>query len=148
MLIDGIHHTCVIVSDMERSLKFYRDTLGMKQEIDISYDADPVMMDLPGTNPKQHLVMLSAGNMNVELIQYLEPKGRPNDRRTCDNGTMHLCFRVHDIMKVYEELKAKGITFHRAPDFIGDDGGELSHYGYVYFRGPDNEVLELIQPPQ
>ena len=53
MLIDDIHHTCVIVSDMERSLKFYRDTLGMKQEIDISYDADSVTMDLPGTNPKQ-----------------------------------------------------------------------------------------------
>jgi catechol 2,3-dioxygenase-like lactoylglutathione lyase family enzyme len=84
----------------------------------------------------------------VELIQYLEPKGRPNDRRTCDNGTMHLCFRVHDIMKVYEDLKAKGIKFHRIPDFIGDDGGGLAHYGYVYFRGPDNEVLELIQPPR
>jgi catechol 2,3-dioxygenase-like lactoylglutathione lyase family enzyme len=148
MLIDGIHHACVIVSDMERSLKFYRDTLGMEEEVDITYDADPAMMDLPGTQPKQHLVLLSAGNMHVELIQYLEPKGRPNDRRTCDNGTMHLCFRVNDIMKVYEELKSQGIKFHRTPDFIGDAGGGLAHYGYVYFRGPDNEVLELIQPPR
>jgi glyoxylase I family protein len=147
MLIDGIHHTCIIVSDMAQSLKFYRDILGMKEEVDITYDADPVMMDLPDTKPKQHLVLLSAGNMHVELIQYIEPKGRPNDRRTCDNGTMHLCFRVHDIKDVYEDLKAKGVKFHRTPDLIGDDADGLSHHGYVYFRGPDNEVLELIQPP-
>jgi len=148
MLITGVHHTCVIVSDMKRSLKFYRDTLGMEEEVNIIYDADPTMMDLPGTKPKQHLVLLSAGDAHVELIQYLEPKGRPNDRRTCDHATMHLCFRVEDILKVYEELRAKGITFHRTPDFIAEDGGELANYGYVYFRGPDNEVLELIQPPQ
>jgi catechol 2,3-dioxygenase-like lactoylglutathione lyase family enzyme len=148
MLITGVHHTCVIVSDMERSLQFYKDTLGMEEQVNITYDADPAMMDLPGTKPKQHLVLLSAGNAHVELIQYLEPEGRPNDRRTCDTGTMHLCFQVDDIEKVYESLKKKGVTFHRTPDFIGEDGEGLADHGYVYFRGPDNEVLELIQPPR
>ena len=75
MMISGVHHACVIVSDMERSLNFYRDTLGMKEEVNITYDADPVMMDLPGTKPKQHLVLLSAGNARVEVIHYIEPKG-------------------------------------------------------------------------
>ena len=146
VLISGVHHTCVIVSDMERSLEFYRDTLGMKEEVNIKYDADPVMMDLPGTKPRQHLVMLSAGNAHVELIQYLEPKGRVNDRRACDNGTMHLCFLIDDMTKVYDELKAKGIRFHRSPDLIGEAGGDLAGWSYVYFRGPDKEILELIQP--
>ena len=148
MLISGVHHACVIVSDMERSLSLYRDTLGMKEVVNIKYDADPAMMDLPGTKPKQHLVLLDAGNAFVELIHYIEPKGRPNDRRTCDNGTLHLCFRVDDIRQVYERLKAKGLRFHRAPDWIGEAGEGLADHGYVYFRGPDNEVLELIQPPR
>lgn len=134
-----MHHTCVIVSDMEKSLGFYLDTLGMKEKVNIKYDADPVMMDLPGTKPKQHLVLLSAGNASVELIQYLEPKGKPNDPRTCDNGTLHLCFQG--------ELESRGVRFHRDPDLIGDAGQGLAGHWYVYFRGPDNEVLEFIQPP-
>jgi catechol 2,3-dioxygenase-like lactoylglutathione lyase family enzyme len=144
----GVHHACIIVSDMEKSLKFYRDTLGMKEKVNIKYNADPAMMDLPGTKPKQHLVLLSAGNANVELIHYMEPKGRPNDRRTCDNGTLHLCFQVEAIKTIYRDLKAKGVRFHRDPDLIGEAGEGLAGHWYVYLRGPDNEVLEFIQPPK
>ena len=147
MLVKGVHHTCVIVSDMKKSLSFYRDILGMREDVNITYDADPVMMDLQGTEPKQHLVMLSAGNTIIELIQYVEPKGRPYDRRPCDISNMHICFHVDDILNIYTELKDRGIRFHRDPDFIGEGGGELEGYGYVYFRGPDNEILELIQTP-
>lgn len=148
MKIAGVHHTAVIVSDMEKSLKFYRDTLGLKEKLNMRYDADPVMMDLPGTQPKQHLVMLSAGNTIIELIHYLEPRGKPNDRRPCDTANMHICFQVEDIQKAYEEMRSAGIRFHRDPAFIGEDGGGLSGYGYVYFRGPDNEILEFMQVPE
>lgn len=146
MNISGVHHTCVIVSDMEKSLAFYRDILGMEEKINIKVDADPRMMDLVGTKPKQHLVMLSAGNTIIELIQYLEPKCKPVARKTCDLATMHLCFEVEDIKKLYENLRTKGIRFHRDPDFLGESEGALNGYGYVYFRGPDNEILEFIQP--
>jgi catechol 2,3-dioxygenase-like lactoylglutathione lyase family enzyme len=132
---------------MNRSLKFYRDTLGMKQEMEFRYDADPVMMDLPGSKPKQHLILLSAGNALLELIQYLEPEGRTNDRRTCDHGSMHVCFRVDDMDKVVRALEAIGTRFHRSPDLIGEAGQGLANHRYVYLRGPDDEVLELIQPP-
>jgi hypothetical protein len=54
---------------------------------------------------------------------------------------------VDDIKQVYKKLSSKGIRFHRTPDFIGEDGEGLADHGYVYFRGPDNEVLEFIQPP-
>jgi catechol 2,3-dioxygenase-like lactoylglutathione lyase family enzyme len=146
--ISGVHHACVIVSDMEKSLKFYRDTLGLKEKVNIKCDVDPAMMDLPGTEPKLHLVLLSAGNAHVELIHYIEPKGRPNDRRTCDNGTLHLGFQVDDIRKMYTDLKSKGVRFHRDPLLIGEAGEGLAGHWYVYLRGPDNEVLEFIQPPK
>ena len=148
-MISGVHHACVIVSDMERSLKFYRDLLGMKELMNLKYDADPVMMDLPGTEPRQHLVMLSAGNTHVELIQYIVPKGKPFDRKPCDFANMHIAFQVDDIKKAYQEAIANGVkTFHKHPEFIAENGGPLSGYGYVYFRGPDNEILEFIQKPK
>ena len=147
-MISGVHHACVSVSDMEKSLAFYRDVLGMKEEMNLKFDADPVMMDLQGTKPKQHLVMLSAGNAIVELIQYIEPKGKPDTRRTCDFGTSHVCFQVDDIKKAYEQAVAKGVnTFHKPPDFINGSGTPLDGHGYVYFRGPDNEIVEFMQVP-
>jgi catechol 2,3-dioxygenase-like lactoylglutathione lyase family enzyme len=146
-MIAGVHHACVHVSDMVRSIGFYRDTLGMKEIVNITYDADPAMMDLPGTKPRQHLVLLSAGNANVELIQYLEPTGTSAPRKTTDNGSIHLCFAVNDLEKTYGELKGKGVRFHRDPLLIGEAGQGLANHWYVYFRGPDNEILELIQPP-
>ena len=147
-MINGVHHACVIVSDMEKTLRFYRDILGMREEMNLKFDADPVMMDLRGTKPKQHLVMLSAGNAFVELIQYVEPVGKPTDRRPCDFPNMHICFQVEDIKKAYEEALAKGVnTFHRAPACINESGGPLNGYGYVYFRGPDDEILEFMQVP-
>jgi len=61
---------------------------------------------------------------------------------------MHLCFQVDDIQKVCEKLKAAGTRFHRDPDLIGEAGKTLANHWYVYLRGPDNEVLELIQLPR
>ena len=147
-MVSGLHHACVNVSDMEKSLNFYRDTLGLKETMNLKIKADPAMMDLPGTEPHQHLVMLSAGNSTVELIQYVEPKGKHIRKRTCDIGVSHICFQVDDINKAHKKMLEKGInTFHRTPDFIGASGGSLNGYGYVYFRGPDNEILEFIQVP-
>ncbi len=144
-MIKGIHHACVILSDMERSLNFYRDKLGLKEVMNLKFDADPVMMDLQGTNPKQHLVMLEAGNAHLELIQYIERQAfRPCP---CDFPNMHVCLHVDDIKAVYEKAKQAGIdAFHRQPDFIQGSGTSLDGYG-VYFRGPDNEILEFIQSP-
>lgn len=147
-MVSGVHHVCITVFSMEKSLMFYRDVLGLKEEMNLKFDADPEMMDLRGTEPKQHLVMLSAGNINVELIQYLEPKGKPDPRRTCDHGTSHVCFQVDDINEAYQQMKAHGIdSFHKPPEFIDESGGPLGGYGYVYFRGPDNEIVEFMQVP-
>lgn len=146
-MISGIHHACVVVSDMQQSLEFYRDMIGLKELMNFKIQGDPVMLDLKGTVPQQHLVMLSAGNSIVELIQYLEPKGVKIHRKTCDFGVSHICFQVPDIEKAYKAMKGKGVVnFHRLPDFISAPC-PLHGYGYVYFRGPDDEIVEFIQAP-
>ncbi len=146
-MVAGIHHACVVVSDMEKSLRFYRDTIGLKELMNFKIKADPVMMGLSDARAQQHLVMLSAGNAIVELIQYLEPEGKNVQKRTCDFGTSHVCFQVSDINAVYKEMVSKGISsFHRTPDLISAPC-PLKGYRYVYFKGPDNEILEFIQTP-
>jgi catechol 2,3-dioxygenase-like lactoylglutathione lyase family enzyme len=95
-LASCVHHTCVI-SDMSRSLEFYKDILGMEEKLNEKYDADPVMMDLPDNEPNQNLVMVFAGNTIIELIQYIEPKGKPYDRRPCDITNMHRAFQIQNL---------------------------------------------------
>ena len=92
--------------------------------------------------------MLSGANAVIELIQYTEPKTKRAEVRPCDYPNMHICFEVKDIKKAYDELVRKGVnTFHRTPDLIDGSGTPLDGHRYVYFRGPDNEILEFIQPP-
>ncbi len=146
-MISGIHHTCVVVSDMHASLEFYRDRIGLTEIMNFKIQGDPVMLDLGAAVPQQHLVILNAGNSNLELIQYLEPKGTKVPRRTCDFGVAHVCFQVEDIRAAYEAMLDQGVTsFHRTPDFISAPCA-LKGYGYVYFRGPDGEIVEFMQVP-
>ena len=145
-MVSGIHHSCIVVSDMQKSLEFYRDKIGLKELMNFKIQGDPVMLNLRKT-PQQHLVMLSAGNSIVELIQYLEPKGTKVHKETCDFGVAHICFQVSDINAAYEAMKEKGVvSFHRTPDFISASC-DLNGYGYVYFRGPDDEIVEFMQVP-
>ena len=64
----------------------------MEEKLNENYNADPVIMDPPDTEMKQNLVMLFAGNTTIKLIQYIEPRGKPYDRRPCDIANMHMAF--------------------------------------------------------
>lgn len=45
-MVSGVHHACVIVSDMARSLEFYRDKLRLRELMNLKFEADPVMNEI------------------------------------------------------------------------------------------------------
>ena len=77
MKVEWMNHTGFVVSDMERSLVFYRDVLGLTEERDAVLEGEFIsqMLDYPGI--KLHIVYLGNGDMrhSVELLQYLDPVG-------------------------------------------------------------------------
>ena len=142
-MIISVNHTSFTVSDVERSVSFYRDLLGLKL-ISLA-ERDPAFAEKVTGIPGAHLktAYLQAPGHKLELIQYLTPPGKKLDTRTHNVGSAHLAFDVDDLPRLYAELKAKGVPFKSAPLEIpaGPNKGNLA----VYCTDPDGITLEFTQ---
>lgn len=142
MSVQTIRHAGIVVSDMARSLPFYRDLLGLEIWADFK-DSSPYVQavtDLPGANV--WMVKLKARDgASIELLQYLShPQAVPPPRRACDAGVNHVALQVDDIDAVYGKLKAHGIRFHAPPTVSSDGGAKVT-----YCRDPEGVMIELVQ---
>jgi catechol 2,3-dioxygenase-like lactoylglutathione lyase family enzyme len=144
-MIKGVHHTCITVSDLERSIQFYRDLVGlelvMTEESERSGDDRSDALGVPSA--KVRLAILRAGQAQVELIQYVTGQGRAYDRKNNDVGTMHIAFQVEDIDAVYRRLLGHGVRFTAPPATI--PAGPMKGWRWTYFFDPDGVSLEIIQ---
>lgn len=144
-MIQGVHHSCITVSDLERSIAFYRDLLGldlvMTEESERSQDDRSKALGVAGAKVK--LALLNAGAARVELIQYVTTPGRPYDRKNNDVGAMHIAFQVADIDAVYQRLVDHGVRFTAPPATI--PAGPMQGWRWTYFFDPDGVSLEIIQ---
>jgi catechol 2,3-dioxygenase-like lactoylglutathione lyase family enzyme len=142
----GVHHTGIIVSDLERSIDFYHGVLGL----DFVNEPSPVFdepelgekLGVPGAKLRQ--VTLRAGDDYVELLQYLAP-GSPISSPMPQNalGAHHVGFLVDDIEATVGALEAKGVQFVSPINSIDD--GVLAGWRWVYLADPDGITLELVQ---
>jgi glyoxylase I family protein len=142
-MIQGFHHIAISVADMEKSLSFYRDTLGfevvMKGGWEQGNEKADQIVGLQDTAAK--LIMLRKNGFNLELFEYRSPVPEPSDpgRRICDHGFTHICLEVSDIDSEYLRLKEAGMTFHEAPPEA------VSGMRAIYGRDPEGNVIELLE---
>jgi len=142
-MIQGIHHTSFTVSNMEKSVAFYRDILGMK----VSWDSAAAGANLKGeaadnvTNcpgSELRIVFLVTGNSRIELVQY-NPAGKQQaDNNSNDTGSAHVCFKTDSIEEFYKRLLANKVRVHCRPQ-------QLDSAKVMYFRDPDGIILEAAQ---
>ena len=146
-LVSCIRHVGIIVSDLERSLKFYRDTLGFEvvEKVDLIAGKE-VSLGVGIPDARLQLVHLKVGDSpsRIELLHYLSPKSRPlsPDARSNDIGVGHAAFQVIDIRKYYDQLVEKGVQF------ISDIQESSTGEKFCYFYDPDGAILEIIEPPE
>ena len=151
-MMRGVWHFSFTVSDIEQSIRFYRDLLGLelihRQEQNNEYtrklvgypDAHLKVADFAVPGQAQ-----GRSGHNLELVEYVSPKGKRGDIGTCNPGAAHLGFIVDDIHAMYERLTAAGVKFFTPPNAIT---AGINKGGFVcYFYDPDQIVLEMIQPP-
>ena len=151
-MIKAIWHFSFTVSNLERSITFYRDILGMEL-VHVQEQSNPYTRKLVGY-PDAHLRVAqlktpadtcSPSTHVLELVEYVAPEGVKIDTSTCNVGTAHLAFVVDDIFAAYETWRQKGVRFKSAPVAI-EEG--INKGGYtVYFLDPDDITLEIVQPP-
>jgi catechol 2,3-dioxygenase-like lactoylglutathione lyase family enzyme len=131
--------------DLDRSVPFCRDLPGLKVLTKGSWSgiwksADQ-LTKLQGTAARW--AMLSAGNANLEIVQYDSPPPTPPSRHrpVIEHGIARICFEVTSVHRMYEDLVATGVHFDWAPQYQDDLGVT------TYARDPDGNVVELVDYP-
>lgn len=135
------------VSDMDRHVAFFRDVLEFERASDVEVSGDSYER-LTGVFPvRMRVVRMRLGAEEVELTEYLAPRGRPfpADFKSNDRSFQHVAIVVSDMDRAYRKLRAHGVTHvssgpQRLPDWNPDAGGIEA----FYFRDPDGHVLEII----
>jgi len=143
-----LHHTGLTVADLERSLRFWRDAMGM--EVLFQQEKDRGYLEAIVGEPGAHVLMahLAFGGEGprIELFQYLAPGGGRHFSRPADQGFAHVCVACDDLGEWLERLIAAGGTPFSEPVEI-DTGVNRGGRG-VYLRDPDGHVVELFERPQ
>jgi catechol 2,3-dioxygenase-like lactoylglutathione lyase family enzyme len=141
-------HTGLTVRELDRSLAFYRDALGMEtvfeQEKEGGYLA--AIVGYPGAHVRMAHLAFPGDGHRLELFQYLEPESRGEAGEPRDVGITHVCLLVDDLAALHERLRAAGVDFYSDPVVV-DTGANAGGVG-VYLRDPDGITLELFQRPR
>lgn len=144
----GLHHTCYTVSDLDRSVAFYRDLLGCEvlaeQEKEGGYLA--AIVGYPDAHVRMAHLRVPGAEHVIELFEYLAPAGTQADVVPRNVGASHLCFLVEDLPALYGQLREKGVDSFVSPPVEVDTGVNKGGYA-LYLRDPDGISVELFQPP-
>jgi len=140
-MIKGMDHVGISVANLERSLHFYGELLGMnvlavETFAGAQYEA---ILALDGATGK--VALLKRGSLQIELFEFAQPSPAALDpeRPVCHHGITHFCFEVSDIDGEYARLKTAGVPFHCAPLLFGDSTKA------TYGRDPDGNVFEMFE---
>jgi lactoylglutathione lyase len=145
-LFREIHHTALNVTDMDRSLKFYKNILGLEamfEPQEASGEQFERATEIPGAKIKFTMLKIGGGDTFIELIQYVNPQAKPNELKISDTGAPHVAFRVDNIDEAKANLESKGVKFNSDPVRIV--AGPLKGRSFVYFKDPDGLTLELFE---
>jgi catechol 2,3-dioxygenase-like lactoylglutathione lyase family enzyme len=143
-----LDHISVTVSDMDRSLAFYQDLLGLKEVERHRLEGETIstMAGKPGV--VMQVVRLAAPDtpgILLDLQQYLTPEGKVSNAKLGDVGHAHFCFGVRNLDEAYRELSSKGVEFVSEPVQFDLGWGILD---VVFLKDPDGFVLELVGVPE
>jgi catechol 2,3-dioxygenase-like lactoylglutathione lyase family enzyme len=141
-------HTGITVSNLERSLAFWRDVMGFELS-HTAHQTGELAEEITGVAAAEIklAVLKTPGGHKIELLEYLAPLDRKKhiDLRPCDVGSLHVALLVDDLSAVLERIAASGWKAAGKPQTLtaGPNAGKR----VVYVRDPDGTTIELMQIP-
>jgi catechol 2,3-dioxygenase-like lactoylglutathione lyase family enzyme len=141
--ITGVAHTGITVSDLDRSVAFFRDALGLEvsDKVHCTGDFFEQVTGVPGC--VIDVCYVTVPNHTIELLCYSSPSDKTNSTlRPCDNGHLHLSFNVDDIDAVIAAGRACGF------EPVNPVQTALDGMRVMYTKGPDNLIIELMESRQ
>ena len=138
------------VASIDRSVAFFSGVIGFEKVFETELAGRPYELLHGVFGARMRVARLRLGDEQIELTEYLAPRGRPYpaDTRGNDRWFQHIAIVVSDIDSAYARLRAHGVAHastgpQRLPDWNPNAGG-ISAF---YFRDPDGHFLEVLAFP-
>ncbi len=130
--IKAINHVAVVVDDMEKSLTFWRDALGidLHELRDVPAEKSQVAF-LPLAGAEVELVMPTSDDSGI--AKYLAKRGP---------GMHHICLEVDDIVGMLTQLRSKNIRLINEEPRTAADGKK---YIFIHPESTGGVLVELYQ---
>jgi diaminopimelate decarboxylase len=143
----GLDHVSVTCADLDRSLAFYSDLLGIPLRDRGEAEGGEVaeITGLPDAHIRWADLELGGGQV-LELIQYLEPSGRAAGGRFSDPGAGHISLQVVSADQAHDALRQAGIELRSKPVELTEPGAWHGSRCF-YALDPDGVTVELIERP-
>jgi catechol 2,3-dioxygenase-like lactoylglutathione lyase family enzyme len=150
-IVIGSGNFSPIVQDLDRSLEFYSDLLGVTATgtAPRPFGADSALLNFLGTPAGQirfQSLRIPGSTMSVEIVDFKDVDRKPLGPRLQDPGAVRLILLVRDIDSLLSHLKQKSVpvvTAGGSPVDISQGGGKARA---AIVKDPDGFFIELLQP--
>lgn len=150
-MISAIDHINIVVSDLERSVKFYTEVLGFEKINTVHLEGGWIdsVAGLKGVNADVAFIVAPQGELKIELLCYKSPTGEPLPVNSLANtvGLRHIALRVDDIKASVKRLKDAGVEPLSEPTVVPKHVAPCSpvRKTMFYFLDPDGVLLEIAE---
>ena len=145
MTAPRLDHTSVTTADLEGSIAFYRDVVGLPL-LERGDGAEPELSELVGLpDVKIRWAELDlGGGLRLELLEYLTPEGEPLEPRPNRPGATHLGLAVADLAPVQRRLADAGALVSEDVVVLTEEG-DWNGVRTIYARDPDGVSVEFVE---
>lgn len=143
----GFFHAGITVRDMEGSLHFYRDLLGL-EVVDRWTAPGRHVAEILAVEPDElaaAFLRVPGSDVQIELFEYRGIERHPASCRPCDWGAGHICLYVRDLDALHARLVEAGYRTRSA--VVAMTRGSFAGARVVYAIDPDGYPVELFQRP-
>lgn len=148
-MISNILHIGLTITNMEQSIKFYKDILGLKFIGEIFMESKETDILFARENCKAHISYLNGSDdiisPPIELIQFVNDDAEQDICSLHKTSISEVCFKVDNIDTMYRHLLDNNVKCLSSPQLF-----DFTKYGFgkskaLYFKDPDGIILELIE---
>ncbi len=128
-----IHHVALVVRDLDQSMSFYRDRLGLALDLVLPIESDGVT-----------IAFLGVGESKIELVMPTDPStGVARFLESRGEGFHHVCLEVADIAAELDRLAGEGVELIDTTPRPGAEGP----VAFIHPRSCNGVLVELIEAP-
>jgi methylmalonyl-CoA/ethylmalonyl-CoA epimerase len=132
ILFEKLDHIGIAVADLEKSISFYRDQVGLELK-----GIEAV------TEQKVRVAFFPVGESKIELLESTDPDGPVGKFvEKKGEGVHHLSFRVADIEAKLEQLKEQGVALIDQKPRIGAGGAKIA---FLHPKSTGGVLIELCE---